>query len=282
MESINDPGDVGWGAFETLSESCRDGGTKGHRYHSAVFKLIFGGLVAVSIWALGTGLTLEYVIRIGDEPPYSESHHYLALAWPLALPILAGLVIALSEIGRLPWGQPISRWSHIRREKQRVEAEQAFIKEEERASNGRKFGTYQEAQEYRQVRLRMEAKLESARRRARTAAASSRADPRRFEDASADLARTLGYRDARTTPTGPDGGVDVRASGFVGQSKAYSSKVVSVGEINQLHGARAAEGAKDAAFFTTSGFSRQARDRARRLGIRCFVLGADGRWSEVD
>jgi hypothetical protein len=83
-----------------------------------------------------------------------------------------------------------------------------------------------------------------------------------------------GYFDAEATPIGPDGGIDVRASGALAQVK-YRNVKTSRSEINEFHGS--AEGAgKDELFFSLSGYTQNAIQRANEKSIALFIFGADG------
>jgi len=83
-----------------------------------------------------------------------------------------------------------------------------------------------------------------------------------------------GYFDAKATPVGPDGGLDVIASRAVAQVK-YRSVKTSRTEINEFHGS--AEGSdKDELYFSLSGYTQQALDRANEKSIALFAFNDDG------
>jgi type II secretory pathway pseudopilin PulG len=97
-----------------------------------------------------------------------------------------------------------------------------------------------------------------------------------FEDVSAEFLRAAGYPDAMRTPTGPDGGVDVIASGVVGQCKMYSAHLVSAGPVRELFASKTEHGAHTAFFFLYGlGYSNDAIDVGKSLGVRLLFLDVD-------
>jgi len=77
-----------------------------------------------------------------------------------------------------------------------------------------------------------------------------------------DWMKQNGYRDARLTPSGPDGGVDVVASGAVAQVK-HHAKPVRLPEVQRIYGIAVAE-RKKALIFGSAGFTAAAREWASR------------------
>lgn len=77
-----------------------------------------------------------------------------------------------------------------------------------------------------------------------------------------------GYRDARLTGAGADGGVDITSRKTIAQVK-HHAKAVGLAEIQRLHGIATASG-KNALFFSRSGFTKAAIAWASTHGIKCF------------
>jgi len=83
-----------------------------------------------------------------------------------------------------------------------------------------------------------------------------------------DWMKQNGYRDARLTPSGPDGGVDVVASGAVAQVK-HHAKPVRLPEVQRIYGIAVAE-RKKALIFASAGFTPAAREWASRHRVECY------------
>ena len=98
--------------------------------------------------------------------------------------------------------------------------------------------------------------------------------PRDAELISAKWMRYWGYFDAKATPVGPDGGIDVVASRAVAQVK-YRNVKTSRTEINEFHGSAEGSG-KDELYFSLSGYTQQALDRASEKSIALFVFNDHG------
>ena len=79
----------------------------------------------------------------------------------------------------------------------------------------------------------------------------------------ADWMRHLGLRSSVVTPASSDGGVDVESDSYIAQVKNYTGNV-SVIEIRELYGVAAAQG-KKALFFTSGGYTVEARTLASRI-----------------
>lgn len=100
---------------------------------------------------------------------------------------------------------------------------------------------------------------------------------RNWQDAEAVAAawvRWLGHPDARQTPPGADGGVDVVSATALGQVK-WKSKAVGRPDVQQLLGAAAGVG-RTLFFFSRTGYTQQALTYADGVGIACFSLMPDG------
>ena len=98
--------------------------------------------------------------------------------------------------------------------------------------------------------------------------------PRDAELVSAKWMRYWGYLDAKATPVGPDGGIDVIASHAVAQVK-YRNVKTSRTEINEFHGSAEGSG-KDELYFSLSGYTQQALERASEKSIALFVFNDHG------
>ncbi len=101
------------------------------------------------------------------------------------------------------------------------------------------------------------------------------------EQAAQTWMRDWGYRDARLTASGADGGIDVHSSGAVAQVKYEVSKT-GAPALQRLFGARGPDRARQMLFFSMAGFSRPAVDYADSVGIALFHYGADGRVRAVN
>ena len=83
-----------------------------------------------------------------------------------------------------------------------------------------------------------------------------------------------GYYDAKATPVGPDGGLDVIASRALAQVK-YRNVKTSRTEINEFHGSAEGSG-KDELYFSRSGYTQNAIERAEDKGIALYVFNDQG------
>lgn len=83
-----------------------------------------------------------------------------------------------------------------------------------------------------------------------------------------------GYYDAKATPIGPDGGIDVIASRALAQVKHRNVKT-SRTEINEFHGSAEGSG-KDELYFSLSGYTQQALERADEKSIALFIFNSEG------
>jgi len=87
--------------------------------------------------------------------------------------------------------------------------------------------------------------------------------------------RTLGFRDARVTSPGADGGIDVIAQGAVAQVKHYETATIGRPVVQQLRGA--AHGLPWALFYARSGYAASAVSYADRANVALFTYADDGR-----
>lgn len=102
--------------------------------------------------------------------------------------------------------------------------------------------------------------------------------PFEFQDLVADLLKAMGYHIAWKSPPGKDGGIDIvayndplgtRPPRIKVQVKRYGSKI----DVNGLRSFMALLGDSDVGLFvTTSGFTRDAEDEARKQEVRKVTL----------
>ncbi|WP_375385959.1 restriction endonuclease [uncultured Microbacterium sp.] len=91
------------------------------------------------------------------------------------------------------------------------------------------------------------------------------------EELAAAHMRELGFTDARRTPAGADRGIDVIANDAAAQVK-FLSQPVGGPDIQRLRGA--AHGHRNAFFYSSSGYSRQAVALADEVGVALFEYTA--------
>lgn len=84
-----------------------------------------------------------------------------------------------------------------------------------------------------------------------------------------------GYHDARVTPSGSDGGVDVRAANALAQVKR-EAKPVGRPTVQRLVGARGRDVSLQLLFFSQSGYSQGALEYASQVGMALFRYDAAG------
>ena len=97
-----------------------------------------------------------------------------------------------------------------------------------------------------------------------------------FEEVCAEWMRETGYPDAKRTPKGPDGGIDVVSFQAVAQAKMYRNKKVTGEEVRALVGSRVALKKEKAIFFT---YGPGYTDDAIRTAITTKTLLY---WLDVD
>lgn len=88
------------------------------------------------------------------------------------------------------------------------------------------------------------------------------------EQVAAEWMRHLGFTDARCTPTGTDGGVDVRSQGAVAQVKAQLTPVGRP-ELQALYGVARSEGRRPL-FFSLMSYTAAALTWADEVGMALF------------
>lgn len=96
------------------------------------------------------------------------------------------------------------------------------------------------------------------------------------ETNAAEWTRYLGFPDARVTAAGPDGGIDIRASGALGQVKHYAKGAIPAALLQQLYGAAAGHRAQLLFFTTAASFSMPAITYADRVGMALYRTQLDG------
>ncbi|MBF6095033.1 restriction endonuclease [Nocardia cyriacigeorgica] len=95
------------------------------------------------------------------------------------------------------------------------------------------------------------------------------------EQAAAVKMRALGFHDARITNRGPDGGIDVIASGAVAQVKWHINPVGRP-DVQRLYGARGNRHDLGMLFFAAIKYTAGAIAYADEVGIALFVMRYDG------
>ncbi|WP_307177956.1 restriction endonuclease [Streptomyces africanus] len=93
--------------------------------------------------------------------------------------------------------------------------------------------------------------------------------------------RHWGYADATARPGGPDSGIDVRATGALGQVK-YQAAQVGRPELQRFVGARPRGSTAQLIFFTGSGYTATAVAYAQEWNIALFTYRLDGTMTPVN
>ncbi|WP_425295526.1 MULTISPECIES: restriction endonuclease [Nocardia] len=101
------------------------------------------------------------------------------------------------------------------------------------------------------------------------------------EQNAARQMRALGYTDARVTPPGPDGGIDVLSSTAVAQVK-WRGAQVSRPDLHRLYGARGGRHHLDMLFFAATNYSGPAIQYANEVDIALFVYFPTGELDPVN
>lgn len=95
------------------------------------------------------------------------------------------------------------------------------------------------------------------------------------ERCAAAWIRVMGHPDARVTPSGADGGIDVLAGRAAAQVKFQVGTKTSRPQIQQLAGAAGREGV-DLFYFSLAGYTAEALNWATQAGIATFQLEVTG------
>ena len=93
--------------------------------------------------------------------------------------------------------------------------------------------------------------------------------------------RHWGYPDATVTPPGPDGGIDVTATGALAQVK-FTAAHVGAPALQRLVGARGHHHDHALLFFTGTGYAKPAVDYADMMRIALFRYAFDGTMTAVN
>ena len=99
-----------------------------------------------------------------------------------------------------------------------------------------------------------------------------------FEEVCAEWMRKTGYPNAKRTPKGPDGGIDVIAKDAVAQAKMYSNKKVTAEEVRALIGSKVQMKKNKALFFTYGpGYTEESVKLAEQTKVLLYQLDVDRR-----
>lgn len=99
------------------------------------------------------------------------------------------------------------------------------------------------------------------------------------EELCAEWVRWMGFPGAAVTPPGNDGGIDVIGEGSGGVIAAQVKfEAVTAGrpKLQELYGAAVASGATVSAFFSSAGYTAQARAWADQIDMALFTFALDG------
>lgn len=91
------------------------------------------------------------------------------------------------------------------------------------------------------------------------------------EKLAAQHMRTLGFPDAKVTPRGADGGIDVTSSRAIAQVKWHSAPTGRP-DIQKLYGARGRRHHLKMLFFSASGYTARAVECADELEVALFTI----------
>ncbi|WP_324273621.1 restriction endonuclease [Blastococcus brunescens] len=100
------------------------------------------------------------------------------------------------------------------------------------------------------------------------------------EENAAAWMRWWGFADARVTPTGADGGIDVLATTAIAQVK-FKAAQVGRPDVQRLAGARGSANNRAILFFTGIGFTKPAVEYADRERIALFEYAMSGEMTPV-
>ena len=98
--------------------------------------------------------------------------------------------------------------------------------------------------------------------------------PRDAELVAAQWMVFWGFYDAKATPVGSDGGIDIVSTEALGQVKYRTAKTGSP-EINEFHGSSSGT-KKFELFFTKEGYTNSAIERANEIDMALFVFNYEG------
>ncbi len=87
--------------------------------------------------------------------------------------------------------------------------------------------------------------------------------------------RAMGFPDARETPVGPDGGIDVRSQRAIAQVK-FRGAQTGRSDLQRLVGARGRDQHLALFFFTASSYSNRALEYAAEMDVALFTYDPTG------
>ena len=99
-------------------------------------------------------------------------------------------------------------------------------------------------------------------------------NPREAEEVATEWMQFFGFKDARTTPIGPDSGIDIESQGAVAQVK-MEGITTSRPTVQALAGVAATE-AKKAIFFSLGGYTAEAITWSEKAGVALFQFDLQG------
>lgn len=233
-------------------------------------------VASLVLYALGIALVMRGLGYVeGAEKEISGLDAFWIFGWPLWVPVglaLASLLIWGAGQGAWRFG----RWFFIRRHwtpEQWAENERKQkAKEREKAKAAQRKASAEGL-----ARTRAATTGTPANQPVRSAAVQVRPprDADDFETVAAEWLRSQGFN-AKRTPKGPDGGLDVVGSGVAGQCKFHPSSKVGSPDIQRLYGASQGHG-KAVFFHYGPGYTDAAVTEARRLGVERWEFDADRR-----
>lgn len=101
------------------------------------------------------------------------------------------------------------------------------------------------------------------------------------EEMAATHMRQLGFPDAKRMPVGPDGGVDVTASGAIAQVK-FRAQITGRPELQRLFGARGLDQTKALIFYSSARYSPAAVQYADLVEVALFTYDVHGHTNAVN
>lgn len=101
------------------------------------------------------------------------------------------------------------------------------------------------------------------------------ASDRQAEQMAAAAMRAMGFPDARETPVGPDGGVDVRSRAAIAQVKFRGAQTPR-SDVQRVAGARGRDQHLALFFFSASGYSSHAIEYAADMDVALFTYDPTG------
>jgi hypothetical protein len=106
-------------------------------------------------------------------------------------------------------------------------------------------------------------------------------NPRKAELFAAETLKRWGFGDATATAVGADGGIDVWSRRGLAQVK-FKGSVAGRPELQQLRGAAGKDTDKALFFFSGAGYSAQAVEYAKQVGMSLFIFDLAGNLEQVN